>query len=116
MKPHILFIVPKIKLISINNPFKVKKLILLIIVLTAMAVGCNPTKTEEIAAGKLFIIGGGNRTVAMLNELVDLAGIRTEGYMFVLPMSSSEPDSAILWAKDDFSVTSPDGLFRQPPG
>lgn len=100
-----MFIVPKIKLISINNPLKVKKLILLIIVLTAIVAGCNHTKTEEKAAGKLFIIGGGNRTEAMLNELVDLAGIRTEGYMFVLPMSSSEPDSAILWAKDDFSVT-----------
>ncbi len=82
-----------------------KKLILLIMLFTAIITGCNPSKTEEKGEGKLFIIGGGNRTEAMLNELVDLAGIRSESYMFVLPMSGSEPDSAILWAKEDFSVT-----------
>jgi len=83
----------------------VKKLILQIIVLVIIFTGCKPTTSEVKPSGKLFIIGGGNRTEAMLNELVDLAGIRSEGYMFVLPMSSSEPDSAILWAKDDFRIT-----------
>jgi cyanophycinase len=83
----------------------VKKLILIIIILASAFSGCKTTMYEENQLGKLFIIGGGPRTDAMLNELVSLAGIRSEGYMFILPMSSSEPDSAILWAKDDFSVT-----------
>lgn len=82
-----------------------KKLIPFLIVLVTIIAGCKPTRNDEKPLGKLFIIGGGNRTEAMLNELADLAGIRSEGYMFVLPMSSSEPDSAILWAKDDFSIT-----------
>jgi cyanophycinase len=83
----------------------VKKLILLLITLTTLITGCSPNNSGDRPAGKLFIIGGGNRTEAMLNELVDLAGIRSEGYMFVLPMSGSEPDSAILWAKYDFGIT-----------
>jgi cyanophycinase len=82
----------------------VKKLILLLITLTILITGCGPIKKGEKISGKLFIIGGGIRNVAMLNELVDLAGIRSEGYMFALPMSSSEPDSAIMWVKDDFNA------------
>jgi cyanophycinase len=55
--------------------------------------------------GKLFIIGGGNRTDTMMNELVDLSGIRSNGYIYILPMASSTPDSSILWAKEDFNNT-----------
>jgi cyanophycinase len=66
---------------------------------------CKSEHAPEKGSGKLFIIGGGNRSDQMLNELITLAGVRDAGYMFVLPMSSSEPDSAILWAKDDFSIT-----------
>jgi cyanophycinase len=71
--------------------------------------GCNQEKDES--KGKLFIIGGGERTDAMMNELVDLAGIRTAGYLYVLPMASSLPDSAIIWAYQDFVVT---GLQKVP--
>lgn len=66
---------------------------------------CGNEKTQTSLSGKLFIIGGGNRSDAMMNELIDLAGIRKAGYVYVLPMASSEPDSAILWAKEDFRNT-----------
>jgi cyanophycinase len=66
---------------------------------------CIRTQNNEKASGKLFIIGGGNRTDAMMNELIDLAGIRSEGYVYILPMASSVPDSSIIWTKDDFKVT-----------
>lgn len=55
--------------------------------------------------GTLFIIGGGNRTEVMMNELADISGIRKSGYIFILPMASSLPDSAIIWARDDFRKT-----------
>jgi len=55
--------------------------------------------------GKLFIIGGGNRTVAMMNELVDLSGIRNSGYAYILPMAGATPDSSIIWTKEDFAGT-----------
>lgn len=56
--------------------------------------------------GKLFIIGGGEKTDPMMNELVHMAGVDREGYVFVLPMASSVPDSALIWAREDFAVTS----------
>jgi cyanophycinase len=57
---------------------------------------------NENVKGTIFIIGGGNRTDDMMNELVDLSGIRNDGYIYVLPMASSDPDSAIIWAREDF--------------
>ncbi len=83
-----------------------KRLIIVAISLFILALSFSECDhVPEKGSGKLFIIGGGNRSDQMLNELITLAGIRNRGYMFVLPMSSSEPDSAILWAKEDFSVT-----------
>jgi cyanophycinase len=66
---------------------------------------CTPNPNHEKNTGKLFIIGGGNRTDTMMNELVDLSGIRSNGYIYILPMASSTPDSSILWAKEDFNNT-----------
>jgi cyanophycinase len=60
------------------------------------------TDNNKSVQGTLFIIGGGDRTVEMINELVDLSGIRNDGYIYVLPMASSDPDSAIIWAREDF--------------
>ena len=40
----------------------------------------------------------------MMNELIDLAGIRSGGYAYILPMASSTPDSAIMWTKEDFDA------------
>jgi len=79
-----------------------KKIIILILIV--ISISLTFCKIDHIKnKGKLFIIGGGNRTVEMLNELVDLAGIRKDGYMYVLPMAGSEPDSSIIWTKEDFS-------------
>ena len=64
-----------------------------------------PTGATPEAAGALFIIGGGTRTDALLDRLVaeaDLAPGR--GYVVILPMSSSEPDSAIWWSGEDFAL------------
>lgn len=71
---------------------------------------CTQNNSHSVK-GRLFIIGGGNRTDSMMNELVDLAGIRTTGYAYILPMSSSEPDSSIMWTKEDFNVTGIKNVF-----
>jgi len=62
------------------------------------------TDNNKSVQGTLFIIGGGDKSLEMMNELVDLSGIRNEGYMYVLPMASSVPDSAIIWAREDFTA------------
>jgi cyanophycinase len=38
----------------------------------------------------------------MMDRLVEEAGLTGEGYAVVLPMSSSEPDSAIIWSGEAF--------------
>jgi cyanophycinase len=71
-----------------------------------LAIALSSCKQEPATTeGKLFIIGGGNKSDAMLRELVNLSGIGPEGYLFVLPMAGSDPDSSIIWAREDFSVT-----------
>jgi cyanophycinase len=74
-------------------------------VITILLTFCGQKHYQQKHSGKLFIIGGGNRTDSMMNELVDLAGIRNNGYVYILPMASSVPDSSIIWAKEDFNVT-----------
>lgn len=73
-------------------------------VLAGCAAGERSSRTTEAApAGKLFIIGGGDRTPAMMDRLVAEAGLGPgAGYAVILPMSSSEPDSAIIWSGEDF--------------
>jgi cyanophycinase len=83
-----------------------KKESILAVFAIALSLSCCIQKQDhEKSSGKLFIIGGGDRTDAMMNELVDLAGLRKEGYIYILPMASSVPDSSILWAKEDFNIT-----------
>lgn len=52
--------------------------------------------------GKLFIIGGGNRSDQLMQQLVDLSQFKKTDYIVVLPMSSEEPDSAYIYFKDQF--------------
>jgi cyanophycinase len=57
---------------------------------------------ENDASGSLFIIGGGSRPDQLVNRMIDEAGLRDGGYVVILPMSSSVPDSAIVWASEQF--------------
>jgi cyanophycinase len=82
-----------------------KATVITVIFLALSLSGCIQKQNHGKAIGKLFIIGGGNRTDAMMNELIDISGVRSEGYIYILPMASSTPDSSIFWAKEDFSVT-----------
>ncbi|WP_426065301.1 cyanophycinase [Flavobacterium sp. DSP2-3-1] len=52
--------------------------------------------------GKLFIIGGGQRSDAMMTQLVNLSELQKNDYIVVLPMSSEEPDSAYIYFKKQF--------------
>jgi cyanophycinase len=58
---------------------------------------------QKAAKGKLFIIGGGSRPDAMVERIIDEAGLRQGGYGIILPMSSSEPDSAVYYASLQFT-------------
>jgi len=81
----------------------------LILFFLAALVACSSEKEAEIVEkptsrnkGSLFIIGGGNRGAAMIDRLIDEAGVRNEGYVYILPMASSLADSAIIWSSEQF--------------
>ncbi len=57
---------------------------------------------EQVQKGKLFIIGGGSRSDAMVNRMIDEASLRKKGYVFILPMASESADSAIIWSGEQF--------------
>ena len=62
----------------------------------------NNQEDLKEAKGSLFIIGGGSRPTEMVNRIIDESGLRKSGYAIILPMSSSVPDSAIIWASEQF--------------
>ena len=53
------------------------------------------------AKGKLFIIGGGDRTFGLMQCMVQAAGMQKNDYVAVLPMSSAEPDTAFHYFAED---------------
>ncbi len=73
---------------------------------------------EEHSKGALFIIGGGSRPAELVERMINESGLREGGYAVVLPMSSSLPDSAIIWSSEQFvnaGITSITG-FNFLPG
>ena len=61
--------------------------------------------------GKLFIIGGGQRSDAMMTQLVSLSDLQKKDYIVVLPMSSEEPDSAYIYFKKQFEKLTPNPII-----
>lgn len=49
--------------------------------------------------GKLFIIGGGDRSDDLMKQVLDVAELGKKDYIVVLPMSSEEPDSSFIFLK-----------------
>ncbi|MCL8006883.1 cyanophycinase [Gelidibacter japonicus] len=63
----------------------------------------TPISAQEVQnKGKLVIIGGGSRPSAMIDRIIKESGIDKSGYGIILPMSSSEPDSAVYYASKQF--------------
>ncbi len=68
--------------------------------------GCNPQdvrrQSQDDPKGKLFIIGGGKRPVAMLQRLIEESGVRQGGYVLILPLASAEEDTAAFYSSKQF--------------
>ncbi|WP_431294230.1 cyanophycinase [Pedobacter sp. P26] len=48
---------------------------------------------NNAAKGNLFIIGGGNRSDALMTEMLNTAALKANDYIVVLPMASEIPDA-----------------------
>ena len=62
----------------------------------------NAQTKKAAPIGKLFIIGGGNRSPELMQKLVASAAFTPKDYVVVLPMSGSEPDTSFFYFKEDF--------------
>jgi cyanophycinase len=83
-----------------------KKLIILAITIGLLSCGheqAEKANNTNTAKGKLYIIGGGKRPSAMIEEIAQLSRLGEENrYAVVLPMASSEPDTSFYYLKKQF--------------
>jgi cyanophycinase len=82
---------------------KNKILVILPLIFIFSSCSYEPPVNKEFPKGKLFIIGGGKRPVSMVDEMIRLSGVDTAGYIAILPMASSEPDTSAWYARNQFS-------------
>jgi len=52
---------------------------------------------NNLAKGNLFIIGGGDRSDALIKQLVSTADLKVKDYIIVLPMASEVPDTGFKY-------------------
>ncbi|MBE0639334.1 MAG: cyanophycinase [Bacteroidales bacterium] len=79
-----------------------QRLISAIIILAILFNACNHAETTDEPKGKLFIIGGGKRPSAMIQRMIREAGLDRGGFIVILPMASSEPDTSVFYATKQF--------------
>jgi cyanophycinase len=60
--------------------------------------------------GKLFIIGGGERSDALMKQALSVAELTKNDYIVVLPMSSEQPDSSFLFFKKQMVKLTPNPI------
>lgn len=70
------------------------------LVLVALALIFLPITTLA-QKGNLFIIGGGDRSYALMQELIKTAELQKTDHIAILPMSSAEPDTAFYYIRQD---------------
>ncbi len=79
---------------------KIKK-ILTVILSLFISLAIFSQKKYSSPKGKLFIIGGGDRSLALIQSLVATANLSKKDYIVVLPMSGADPDTSFAYTKAD---------------
>lgn len=79
------------------------KNILLYLLLGIVSLSFLKCTQQSASKGKLYIIGGGKRPDAMVQQIINLSKLKEKGYLVVLPMASEEPDSAAYYAIKQFT-------------
>jgi cyanophycinase len=81
---------------------KWKYLLVLITLLHTTAVYCQSKKAVP-PKGSLFIIGGGDRTQALLQAMISTAKLQPTDYIIILPMSGENPDTSFYYISEDIA-------------
>lgn len=71
------------------------------LVFSLLLITCFSCLAQSIKepSGKLFIIGGGDRSPALIEQLIQTAELKPKDYIVVLPMSSAETDTSFYYIK-----------------
>lgn len=69
------------------------------------------TMQAQIPKGKLFIIGGGDRSDELMTQLINLSELKKKDYIVVLPMSSAEPVESFTYFKAQFQKLTPNPII-----
>ena len=80
---------------------KLYKTIIITVSLFVSSLFLQAQKNNVQPKGKLFIVGGGDRSPALMRSLVATAEMRPIDYVIVLPMSSAIPDTSYYYFKAD---------------
>jgi cyanophycinase len=68
------------------------------LILISILISCTTAENKtENYLGSLFIIGGGKRPPSLVQNMIELSGVDSAGYIVILPMSSSEPDTSAFY-------------------
>lgn len=79
---------------------------IIIFISVLILAGCDQTQPVSFSPkGKLFIIGGGDRTPLLMNELKRVAQLTAGSTIAVLPMAGEEPDSSFFYFQKDIPVS-----------
>jgi cyanophycinase len=89
-------------------------LFLICIVLLNTVSSCTEGTIDE-SSGGLFIIGGGQRPPEMIDQILQLSGMREGGNLVILPVASAEPDSADFYARRQFNSIDEERIFTVIP-
>ncbi len=70
---------------------------------TFLSVSCYYDNETSSSSGKLFIIGGGNRSDSLMLHLINETDLGERGYVFILPMSSEVSDTTLFNLMQEFN-------------
>lgn len=79
--------------------------------LTLFAFLCLSTMQAQSPKGKLFIIGGGDRSDELMTQLLNLSELKKNDYIVVLPMSSGEPVESFTYFKSQLQKLTPNPII-----
>ena len=63
----------------------------------------GPEGHDDITEKKVFLIGHGPNSKEVIKELVNVSGLRKEGYIVILPSRFEKSDSSVYYLKHEFN-------------
>ena len=78
---------------QLPSHFSYQKILIVLLLFTVSLLQAQNPK------GKLFIIGGGDRSDALMKQVLSVSELTKNDFIVVLPMSSEEPDSSFIFFK-----------------